>query len=326
MAERFVRSPTEGAFFRETNGSLLVQLAEDLSLEVTNLRPDCEGMDTWCARSSQSCIDYALVSRKLAMHIARVHVDESGQYSVGSDHNRIKLTFAASAYHRTRRRHRSPARWYLPVATYDEIAEEFEASDIHCNPDGPVTYETFIKELKVIMGRHEVRVNSRKGVQCKPWWDTEVKAALKARRAANREHWSAIRHLSAEDCEQAWYKYLELKRHMQQLVQREIAESDHKKLKELTTPGRSGIQNFWRCISALERKSPSRPTLREQVTGELVSDVKKQITDYIQNVFGTPAPVAAAENVTHITPALGHSQAKDCEWKVSRVALERALA
>ncbi|KAH6924588.1 hypothetical protein HPB50_019626 [Hyalomma asiaticum] len=176
------------------------------------------------------------------------------------------------------------------------------------------------------MGRHEVRVNSRKGVQCKPWWDAEVKAALKARRAANREHRSAIRHLSAEDCEQAWHKYLELKRHMQQLVQRNIAESDHKKLKELTTPGRKGIQNFWRYISALDRKSPSRPTLREEATGEPVFDVKKRITDYIQNVFGAPAPVAAAETVAHITPARGDPQAKECEWNVSRVALERALA
>ncbi|KAH7975736.1 hypothetical protein HPB52_004656 [Rhipicephalus sanguineus] len=119
---------------------------------------------------------------------------------------------------------------------------------------------------------------------------------LKARRAANREHRSALRHLSAEDCEQAWYKYLELKRHMQQLVQRKSAKSDHKKLKELTTPGRIGIQNFWSYISALDRKSPSRPTLREEATGEPASDVKKQITDYIQDVFGTPAPVAAAEN------------------------------
>ncbi|KAH6924587.1 hypothetical protein HPB50_019625 [Hyalomma asiaticum] len=70
---------------QDVNGSLLVQLAEDLSLEVTNLRSDCEGMVTWCARNSQSCIDYAIVSRKLAMHIARVHVDGSGQYRVGSD-------------------------------------------------------------------------------------------------------------------------------------------------------------------------------------------------------------------------------------------------
>ncbi|KAL1425459.1 hypothetical protein MTO96_003536 [Rhipicephalus appendiculatus] len=113
---------------------------------------------------------------------------------------------------------------------------------------------------------------------------------------------------------------------MQQLVQRKIAESDHKKLKELATPGRSGIQNFWRYISSLDRKSPSRPTRRDETTGEPVSGVKKRITDYIQNVFGAPAPVGAAETVAHITSARDETQVKDREWKVSRVALERALA
>lgn len=61
------------------------------------------------------------------------------------------------------------------------MAEAFEASDIHNNTNDPVTYDALIKELKDIMSRHEIRVNSRKDVQCKRWWDTEVKDALKAR-------------------------------------------------------------------------------------------------------------------------------------------------
>ncbi|KAL3218895.1 hypothetical protein MRX96_031260 [Rhipicephalus microplus] len=174
------------------------------------------------------------------------------------------------------------------------------------------------------MGRHEILVNSRKGVQRKPWWDTEVKEALKVQRAANREHRSAIRNLPAEDCEQAWHKYLEVKRHMQQLVQRKIAESDYKKIKELTTPGRSRMQNFWGYVLTLDRKKTlmSNPPRRDD--GRTVLQCQKA-DEYMQNVFGALAPVTAAETEVYIPPATGDAQETDREWKVARVALERAL-
>ncbi|KAL3192786.1 hypothetical protein MRX96_058726 [Rhipicephalus microplus] len=77
------------------------------------------------------------------------------------------------------------------------------------------------------------------------------------------------------------------------------------------------MQNFWRYVSTLDRKNPSRPTLRDKVTGEQFSDVKKRIAEYMQNVFGAPAPVAAAETEVHMPPAPGDAQETDREWKVA---------
>ncbi|KAH7935717.1 hypothetical protein HPB52_012960 [Rhipicephalus sanguineus] len=45
-----------------TMGGLLLEMTQELSLEIANLRADCEGTYTWCARGLSSCIDYALVS------------------------------------------------------------------------------------------------------------------------------------------------------------------------------------------------------------------------------------------------------------------------
>ncbi|KAH9377410.1 hypothetical protein HPB48_016787 [Haemaphysalis longicornis] len=47
--------PLDG--LQDPNGDLMLQAAQELSLEVLNLRPDCEGEFMWCARSSRSCIE-----------------------------------------------------------------------------------------------------------------------------------------------------------------------------------------------------------------------------------------------------------------------------
>ncbi|KAH7971694.1 hypothetical protein HPB52_002351 [Rhipicephalus sanguineus] len=133
--------------FQDHNGALMLQLAETFSLEVANLRPDCIGETTWSARN-RSCIDYILTSPDLAAHLTRVHVDESGRYSLGSDHNRIALTFSTSVHRNRRTQSRKPARRYLPVTSFELVAEDFEENDIHAHQ---TTYEEFVGELCVAM-------------------------------------------------------------------------------------------------------------------------------------------------------------------------------
>ncbi|KAH9367511.1 hypothetical protein HPB48_009065 [Haemaphysalis longicornis] len=69
--------------FQDYNGNLMVGLTEKLSLEIANLRGDCEGDFTWRARNSRSCIDYALISSSLAAHIRQVHIDEAASSAWG---------------------------------------------------------------------------------------------------------------------------------------------------------------------------------------------------------------------------------------------------
>ncbi|KAH6948251.1 hypothetical protein HPB50_023301 [Hyalomma asiaticum] len=99
--------------FQDFNGDLVDLTARDLNLEIANLRDDCEGEFTWCARNSRSCIDYVLMSPKLSRHVTSVTIDEDGKFSVGSDHNRMKLTFSTSTWRQKRRDRREPAARYL---------------------------------------------------------------------------------------------------------------------------------------------------------------------------------------------------------------------
>ncbi|KAH7985912.1 hypothetical protein HPB49_026218 [Dermacentor silvarum] len=238
--------------YQDRNGGLMLQLAERLSLEVANLRPDCIGETTWSARNSRSCIDYALTSPNLTAHMTRVHVGESGQFSLGSNHNRIALTFSASAIESTGQ-------------IVAKSGGDFEKSGIHMRQ---TTYAEFIDELHHTMRRYEKRVHSRGGTKRKAWWDQQVKTALEARRAANRAHRNA----------------------------RKITESNQKQLRTITEAGRNGPQKFWAYISSLDREAP-RPIMRD-----------------------------AADRLCLVTEQERDSTPADCEWRVTRIVIDRAIA
>ncbi|KAH7943549.1 hypothetical protein HPB52_009205 [Rhipicephalus sanguineus] len=108
--------------FQDTNGELLLTLARTLALEVLNLRPECEGQYTWSARNSRSCIDYVLVTPALARRLTHMNIDENGEFSIGSDHNRIKLSFSRSSWRTIAKEHRNPAERHLPQSEYAAVA------------------------------------------------------------------------------------------------------------------------------------------------------------------------------------------------------------
>ncbi|KAH6948874.1 hypothetical protein HPB50_026675 [Hyalomma asiaticum] len=101
--------------------------------------------------------------------------DESGQFSLGSDHNRVKLTFCKSSWWMNPKDHRSPAKRHLPQTAYEAIAEKFTHN---FRPTDPQNYDEFVRELKHIMKQQEIPVNSRGGNKRKGWWDKEVQDAL----------------------------------------------------------------------------------------------------------------------------------------------------
>ncbi|KAH7967448.1 hypothetical protein HPB49_024871 [Dermacentor silvarum] len=164
---------------QDHNGGLMLQLVERLSLEVANLRPDCIGETTWSARNSRSCIDYALTSPKLTAHMTRVHVDKSGQFSLGSDHVQP---------------HRPDILCLCQSSTPDRSSQRVaERSGIHMRQ---TTYAEFIDELHHTMRRYEKRVQSRGGTKRKAWWDQQAPRPT-LRDAAGEEVTDAEEHLTA---------------------------------------------------------------------------------------------------------------------------------
>lgn len=322
--------PLDG--FQDSNGELLLQTADALDLKVLNLRADCEGEFTWCARNNRSCIDYALASGGLAQRVTRMHIDEEGAFSVGSDHNRIKLTLSKSLYRRAACSRREPTRKYVPPASYESIAAEFEESCSHMQLE---TYDMYVGELRRIMCKYEARTHGH--ARRNRWWDDEVRAALQARREANRRHRQAVGSLPEEACRQTWDEYLVRKRTMQRLVQRKIAEHDDKQLREIVISGRNGPRKFWQYVSSLDRK-PITPVLRDARTGDPVPNLVEHLTSHIRGLYEhlpldpsaeppVPQSPQSREEANLPEPPISNSQEEPTvAWEVTRPAIDRALA
>ncbi|KAH7932191.1 hypothetical protein HPB52_024832 [Rhipicephalus sanguineus] len=177
--------------FQDTNGELLLTLARTLALEVLNLRPECEGQYTWSARNSRSCIDYVLATPALARRLTHMNIDENGEFSIGSDHNRIKLSFSRSSWRTIAKEHRNPAERHLPQSEYAAVAEAFEQN---FQPTEPPTYDQFVLELRRIMKKHEIRVNSAAAYGAKAGGTKRYKGPLLQDERRIGLHRAAVRH------------------------------------------------------------------------------------------------------------------------------------
>lgn len=155
--------------FMDSNGQLLLQIAEDLQLEIANLGLCCDGQATWCARGSCMSTDYALVSLHLGALLRRMDIDEKGLYSLGSDHNRLLLEFSYSGIRGARARRPQTQSTYLLSKAVQVVMEEFETCPWR---NEATTYEEYMSALLLVMERHVVSDKQSTHAVRNSWWDS----------------------------------------------------------------------------------------------------------------------------------------------------------
>ncbi|KAM7298924.1 uncharacterized protein ISCGN_019491 [Ixodes scapularis] len=299
--------------WEDSNGRRLLWLAEELQLEVLNLRSTCEGQFTWCARGSKTCIDYALASHRLGKSIARVLIDEGGEHSLGSDHNRLRLDFSKATWKKTQERYQRPRRTYLSKRTVATIMETFENSESRKQATG---YQAYITVLKDLIKRHAPkRLAGRR--RRKRWWDGEVKAAIHARQEANLHHRMALRTGETHEIDKKWHSYQVLKNSAKQLVQQKIRTADLAIVRDIRCSGRDAPRKFWAYLGTLDGRDQEAVIIDES-TGEEPSNLGTHLSDYLRKNFTTEEDTSSQPTV-HTAE---HSQEEVIGW----VTVLRAFA
>ncbi|KAH6925290.1 hypothetical protein HPB50_003358 [Hyalomma asiaticum] len=293
--------------YLDYNGKLL-RCAEQLSLEIVNLRTDCEGCFTWCARSSCSTIDYALATAKLAARIAQVHIDEDGQFGLGSDHNRIRLSFSRGGREVSR-----------------EGRQDFE----NClQRRKSHSYSEFVCALDAVMRTRMVQERRPGHRPQNSWWDREVEVAWKERGHANREHRRTVKGLDTEVCAEKWAVYLDHKHKVQALVQCKIADYNLRLIQSIRQEGRSAAHKFWTYVRSLDRAALPPPPLVDAATGQPVTEPCEYITQHFSRIFGASDPTTTTPLTEEeaVSPNTGQSPSQEePPWTFSRLTVERAL-
>lgn len=178
----------------DASGNLLLGLAEDEGLVIGNLTGKCTGRVTWAVRDLQSCIDYCLMSEGLYAVLDAMIIHEDGKGNLGSDHNRIVLTFRGHSNHSRRQGHRQTR---LNERQLQKVADRLEmrAEEIS-------TYAGMMGVMRDEMSR---QVPLRARSHCpKAWWNAEVAAAIQQRKEASRLHRHLTLRLLAEHGRLSW--------------------------------------------------------------------------------------------------------------------------
>lgn len=249
---------------------------------------------TWCARGSATSIDYVLVSHNLSRLLNSLDIDEEGNYSVGSDHNRMRIDFSRTQYLKPRRRVRSEGQMHLPVKAIEVAAAEFEGSPQRREA---VTYEEYVDTLRSIMRRLMTRNKNPARHSRKQWWDNEVAQAWQARREANRAHRRAVKAKDPEVCSNKWKHYLKLEHEMQALVQMKLANANRQMLHDLRDEGKSTTATFWCYVRSLDRKDQPEPQIMDSETGQPVVDLREYVKSYLKSLYG---PANTNDSTIHV--------------------------
>ncbi|KAH9376412.1 hypothetical protein HPB48_022091 [Haemaphysalis longicornis] len=220
------------------SGNLLLGLAEDEGLVIGNLTGKCTGRVTWAVRDLQSCIDYCLMSEGLYAVLDAMIIHEDGKGNLGSDHNRIVLTFRGHSSHSRRQGHRQTR---LNERQLQEVADQLET-----RAEEITTYAGMMGVMRDEMSR---QVPLRARSHCpKAWWNAEVAAAIQQRREASRLH----RHLNKagdpEATRRAWETFLDCKRSAAALVQTSTRGANKQFMEDLKAAGRQAPKRFWQKI------------------------------------------------------------------------------
>ncbi|KAG0441865.1 hypothetical protein HPB47_015827 [Ixodes persulcatus] len=309
----------------DKNGQMLRQLAEDLELEILNLREECEGKHTWMVRDKTTCIDYALASKRLSNRLQKIVVDDNGELSVGSNHSTILLHFGA--IQRPRSRPKRALTFRLSEGDIEAVCQDFDESEQRMNA---ATYEEYATELRQAIAKRSVARSAQEKRRLVPWWDAEIGRAIRYRQDANREHRQALKSFGKGlETLQLWEEYQRRKALTQAIVEEKKQAHDCKEMADIQKGGKKAGEKFWRYIGSLDRKDSS-PQLVDPDNGSEVKNIKALLGEYLYTLFGTEQMNCNQEGmkdeIPHLEDAPQSTTADQNATVVGRVQVERALA
>ncbi|KAG0440868.1 hypothetical protein HPB47_016144 [Ixodes persulcatus] len=275
----------------DNNGTMMRQLAEDVELEILNLREDCEGQHTWMVRDRRTCIDYALASKRLGSNLQKVVVDEEGEWSVSSDHNSIFLHFGTVRG--------TPSRSQPKVVTQlreDDIFTVVQTFDESTRRMHAISYDDFAIDLRTIIANHSTVKSARGKRRLVPWWDVEIKRSIQVRQEANRRYRQALKTLGKTTLTlQLWEEYRKCKIQTQDTVEAKIQAHDCKVMADIKDAGKKAVEKFWRYLGSLAGKD-STPELLDYDSGYPVQNIGQLLETQLHILFGVADVEISSEN------------------------------
>ena len=240
--------------YTDPTGRMLMDMCERHDLIICNSTEKCEGQITWEVGRLQSTIDYALMSRRMYDRLRVMNIDEYGSRSLGSDHKRIKLSFAREMKI-GRRQHEQPQGNIYSERQIEIATKEIEKV-ITEDTKTVWTYTNLTRLFELELAKVRVKSTGKRRHKPKSWWDEEVKRAIVRRQEASREHRHAKQRGEPEDdVERKWGNFLSCRREASNLINEKIRRKGAQWMAEVNKKDRKAAAKFWNHLNSLSSKT-----------------------------------------------------------------------
>uniref|UniRef100_A0A6B0V7Z0 Putative tick transposon n=1 Tax=Ixodes ricinus TaxID=34613 RepID=A0A6B0V7Z0_IXORI len=270
----------------DSNGKLLQDMAEHLDMAIVNTQDKCTKKTTWTARGTSSTIDYCLLSPNLYEKLNYMEIDEEGDKSLGSDHNRLLITFGGKP---TEKRVSKPMKQHhitqaKAQTMAQKLEEEVETRQVETYGNLTRWWKNHLEKLKRPTRRKRRR---------KRWWDVEVREAITRRQLANRTLRGTIRKRKEKKKAQIqkdsreWRKYQSRKIEVTALIQSKMAKVDKRFMEELREAGREAPLKFWRHVQDQTDRPREDAVIKDDATGKELDpgETNRYIERWIEDMF-----------------------------------------
>ncbi|CAN7937353.1 unnamed protein product, partial [Ixodes hexagonus] len=254
---------------------------------IVNTQHKCIGKTTRTARGMSSTIDYCLVYSDLYEKMTYMQIDEEGDKSPGSGHNRLLITFGGKP---TEKRGSEPMKpHHITQREAQTIAQklegESETRQVETYGDLMQWWNDHLEKLK-----RPTRCKKRRR---KRWWDVEVREAITKRQLANRTFRGIIRKRKEDKKApvkrdfREWREYQSRKMEVKAMIHSKMAKVDKRYLEELREAGREAPLKFWRHVQSQTGRPREDPVIRDDTTGEELDlgDTNRYIEKWIRDMF-----------------------------------------
>ena len=282
-----------------SNGQLLDHMVDVTELVVLNESSKCSGSITWSRGQQTSTIDYVLCSTPMYDITKSLCIDESQQYSLGSDHNFLLVDVLLESRKKPLHDDKCEVlKWNIKndtdwTAFQSEIKERLANWD--CEKYSNV--DNMWHDLKHIITKAGERSIGYKQYKSKrEYWDKEVENLIKDRRQANKLYriWSKKPNCSPELLHILWEDYLEKKKMVSNKVKYNEYARKVKLINENAAKATSNPRAFWKMLKRLNQSNDYPIRIQDPDDPSVIIDdplkIREKLTKYWSNLGNTNKP------------------------------------
>jgi len=238
------------------NGNGLLDLCDATDLTILNLSDKCTGVYTWFRNHQKGVLDYICVSQSVLDIFDSMLIDEQAEFHLGSDHNMLLVDLKQNISNDHRKSSNKTVNenliWNIKNdQNWEPFQKLLSSKFTDWDPINMSANEAWNNwKDKVIFAAKESIGTKTKKKYGKQWFDSDILAAINARKQACRDHRNYTKKSGHEEFDSQvrdslWDNYQKKRIDCKSLIKQKIMQMRVDRCSEIMKKGGPQSKDFW---------------------------------------------------------------------------------